>query len=98
MGWYEIVEFLELVLASVSTWAGMNTYKIVEMFKNYRPNIPVEYHSDELAEPSEEVWMKAKMEKSDRLEFRATMKAKKYVESKKCIETWHLKMARVRLE
>ena len=46
MGWYEIVEFLELVLVSV-TWAGMNTYKIVEMFKNYRPNIPLEYHSDE---------------------------------------------------
>jgi hypothetical protein len=34
---------------------------------------------DELyAEPSPEVWLKVKVEKTDRLEFRANLKAKKY--------------------
>ena len=51
------------------------------MWKNYRPNIPVEYQSNELyAEPSVEVKAKVKDEKSDRSEFRATLKAKKYAE------------------
>ena len=58
---------------------GLNPYKMVEMFKNYRPVVPVEFHSDELyAEPSPEVWSKVKVEKTDRSEFRANLKAKKY--------------------
>jgi hypothetical protein len=58
------------------------------MFKNYRLNIPVEYHSDELyAEPSEEVWAEVKTEKSDSSEFRVILKAKKYVENKDRIES-----------
>jgi hypothetical protein len=58
---------------------GLNPYKMVEMFKNYRPVVPVEFHSDELyAEPSLEVWSKVKVEKTDRSEFRANLKAKKY--------------------
>jgi len=41
--------------------------------------VPVEFHSDELyAEPSPEVWSKVKVEKTDRSEFRANLKAKKY--------------------
>jgi hypothetical protein len=48
----------------------MNPYKIVEMWKNYIPNIPIEYHSNNLyAEPSEEVWAKVKTEKIDRSKF-----------------------------
>jgi hypothetical protein len=58
---------------------GMNPYKIVEMYKNYRPNAPIEYHSDLMyAEPSEEVWSKVKVEKTERSEFRANLKATNY--------------------
>ncbi len=58
---------------------GLNPYKIVEMYKNYRPNVPVEYHSDVMyTEPSEEVWSKVKVEKTERLEYWANLKAKKY--------------------
>ncbi len=58
---------------------GLNPYKIVEMYKNYRPNIPIEYHSDLMyVEPSEEVWLKVKVKKTERSEFRTNLKAKKY--------------------
>ncbi len=58
---------------------GLNPYKIVEMNKNYRPNLPIEYHFDVMyTEPGEEVWLKVKVEKTDRSEFRANLKAKKY--------------------
>jgi hypothetical protein len=51
----DIVEHPESVLVTI-TCAGMNLYKIVEMWKNYRPNVPIEYHLDDLyAEPSEEL-------------------------------------------
>jgi hypothetical protein len=74
----DIAEHSESVLVLI-TCAGMNPYKIVEIWKKYRPNIPIEYHLDKLyAEPSEEVWAKVKTEKTDRSEFRATLKAKKY--------------------
>jgi hypothetical protein len=54
----KIVEFSKSVLMPI-TWAGMNPYKVIEMFKKYKPNIPLEYHSDELyAKPSDEVWVK----------------------------------------
>ncbi len=54
----------------------LNLYKIVEMYKNYRPNIPIEYHFDFMyAELSEEVRSKVKVEKTERLEFRANLKA-----------------------
>ena len=37
--------------------------RMVEMYKNYRPNVPDEFQSDELyAEPSVEVWAKVKTE------------------------------------
>ncbi len=57
----------------------LNPYKIVEMYKNYRPNVPVEYQLDVIyAEPSEEMWAKVKVEKMERSKFRANLKAKKY--------------------
>ncbi len=60
-----IAKHSESVLVPI-TCAGMNPYTIVEMWKNYRPNIPIEYHLDEwYAESSEEVWAKIKMEKTD---------------------------------
>ncbi len=54
---------------------GLNPYKIVEMYKHYRPNVPVEYHSDVMyAELSEELWSKVKVEKMERSEFGKTLK------------------------
>jgi hypothetical protein len=48
----EIVDFSQSVLMPI-TWVGKNPYKVIEMYKSYRPNIPLEYHSDELyAKPS----------------------------------------------
>ena len=50
---------------------------MVEMWKNYHPNIPIEYQSDVLYdEPSAEVFSKVKLEKEDRSEFRAKMSKK----------------------
>ena len=44
--------YAEKVLRPIKC-VGLNPYKMVEMFKNYRPVVPVEFHSDELyAEPS----------------------------------------------
>ena len=58
---------------------GLNPYKIVEKYKNYRPNILIEYHSDVMCEePNEEVWSKVKVDKTVRSEFRVNLKAKKY--------------------
>jgi hypothetical protein len=59
---------------------GLNPYKIVEMYKNHRPNVPIECHSDVMyVEPSEEVWSKVKVEQMERSKFRANLKSKKYV-------------------
>jgi hypothetical protein len=75
---------------------GLNLYKIVEMYKNYRPNVPVEYYSDVMyAEPSEEVWSKVKVEKMERSEFWANLKAKRYAGKEK-LKAWHLVMVRLR--
>jgi hypothetical protein len=79
----KIAQYSESQLMPIS-YVGLNLYKIIEMWKNYRPNVPVNHHSDELyAEPSQEVWPKVKMEKTDRYEFRATLKAEKYEEKVK---------------
>jgi hypothetical protein len=78
VGRTEMIEYAEKVLKPIVS-VGLNPYKMVEMFKNYRPVVPVEFHLDELyAEPSPEVWSKVKVEKTDRSEFRANLKAKKY--------------------
>ncbi len=83
----KIAEYSEEVLRLIA-WNDMILYKIVELWKNYRPNIPIEYHSDELyAEPIEEVLAKVKTEKIDRSQFWATVKAKKYLKNKEQIES-----------
>ena len=82
----EMLQYAEKVLKPIKC-LGLNPYKMVEMFKNYRPVVPVEFHSDELyAEPSPEVWSKVKVEKVDRSEFRANLKAKKFA-GKELIES-----------
>ncbi len=87
----DIAEHTESVLVPI-TCAGMNPYKIVEMWNNYRPNVSIEYHSDNLyAEMSEEVWAKVKTEKTDRSLFRVTLKVKKYAENKEQIESMAFK-------
>ena len=64
-------------------WEGINPYKVYELFKNFRPYVPVEFQSDPMyAEPSPEVLAKVKAEKVDRKEFRATLKKKKYDSTK----------------
>jgi hypothetical protein len=74
----QLIEHADKVLKPIQC-VGLNPYKIVEIYKNYRPNVPVEYHSDVMyAEPSEEVWSNVKVEKTERSEFWANLKAKKY--------------------
>jgi len=78
----EIAEISNSLLVTIIN-DGLNLYKAVEMFTKYRPNIPVQFQSDELcAEPSAEVWAKVKKEKIDQSEFRAQLKADKYVNDK----------------
>jgi len=82
----EIAEISNTLLVTITN-DGLNPYKAVEMFTKCRPNIPVQFQSDELyAEPSAEVWAKVKREKIDRSEFRAQLKADKYVNDKERIE------------
>ncbi len=77
-------------------YVGLNPYTIVEMYKNYRPNVPVEYHSDVMyAEPSEEVWSKVKVEKMKRSEFQANLKAKR-MQGRSKLKAWHSAMVRLR--
>ena len=66
---------------------GINPYKVYELFKHYRPYVPVEFHSDEMyAEPSSEVLAKVMAEKVDRRVFRAALKKKKYDRAKEQLE------------
>ena len=82
----ELMEYAERVLTPIKC-VGLNPYKMVEMWKNYRPVIPVEYQSDALyAKPSDKVMKKVKVEREDRSEFRAKLKEKKYA-SKKGVES-----------
>ena len=58
---------------------GMNPYKMVEMWKNYRPMVPMEYQDNELyAKPDAKVMANVRDEKVYRAESRAVLKAKKY--------------------
>ena len=83
----QLVEASNLVLGVAIKCDGLNPYKMVEMFKNYKPNVPDEFQSDKLyAEPSVEVWAKVKTEKIDRSEFRAKLKMTKYSNDKERIE------------
>ncbi len=58
------------------------------MFTKYCPNIPLQFHLDQLyAKPSAEVWAKVKKEKIDRSEFCAQLKTDKCVNDKEQIES-----------
>jgi hypothetical protein len=73
--WAKLIEHADKVLKPIQC-VGLNPNKIVEMYKNYRPNVQIEYHSDVMyADLSEEVRSKVKVEKTGRLEFRANLKA-----------------------
>ena len=69
------------------TCLGMNPYKMVEMWKNYRPLVPEKYQCDTLyAKPDVNVMVKGKDEKVYRAETREVLKGKKYGTSKETIE------------
>jgi hypothetical protein len=75
---------------------GLNPYKIVEMYKNYRPNVPVEYHSGVIyAEPSEEVWLKVKVEKRE-IGVLGEPESKKSMQGRRKFKAWHSAMVRLR--
>ena len=83
----EIVDAAETKLTTLE-WEGINPYKVYELFKNFRPYVPVEFQSDPMyAEPSPEVLAKVKAEKVDRKVFRVTLKKKKYDRMKEQLET-----------
>jgi hypothetical protein len=83
-----LVETTNSILAVAIPNNGLNPYKMVEMYKNYKPVVPDEFQSDELyAEPSAEVWAKVKTEKIDRAVFRAQLKVTKYSNDKERLES-----------
>ncbi len=68
-------------------WEGINPYKAYELFKNFRPFVPVECQSDPMyAKPSPEVLAKVRAEKVDRRVFRVALKKKKYERTTKQLE------------
>jgi hypothetical protein len=69
VGREEMLAYAEKMLRPIKC-DGLNPYKMVEMWKNYRPVIPGEYQTDVLyVKPSPEVLAKVKVEKTDRSEF-----------------------------
>ena len=65
---------------------GMNIYKQVEMFKNYRPLVPVEFHDDPVyAEPEEEIKAAVREEKSTQKRNREEINANKRRVKKKLL-------------
>ncbi len=73
------------------TWLefeGINPYKVYELYKHYRPYVPVECQSDPIyAELCPEQMAKVKAEKVDQKEFRALLKKKKYNNTMEQLET-----------
>ena len=58
---------------------GLNPYKKVEMWKNYRPMVPMEFQDDLMySKPDEKTMAKVKDEKIYRAETREVLKARKY--------------------
>ena len=58
-----------------------------KMWKNYQPNVPHEFHENELyIEPATARWAKVKVERLDLSEFRAANRLKKYA-TKETIES-----------
>lgn len=78
MSFQDIIKHREDQLTLLE-WEGLNPYKAYELFKNFRPYVPVECQSDPMyAKPSPEVLAKVKAEKLDRKVFREELKKKKY--------------------
>ncbi len=60
-------------------YVGMNPFKVVEMWKIYRPNVPPEYHDNVLyAKLTAAQWAKVEVERFDRAELGAANKRNKY--------------------
>ena len=58
---------------------GLNPYKMVEMWKNYRPMVPMEFQDDLMySKPDEKTMAKVKDEKIYQAETREVLKARKY--------------------
>ncbi len=58
--------------------AGLNPYKMVEMWKNYRPNVPLEHSNNILYQrPPDAVMAVVKMERGERTVFRQRIKEAK---------------------
>ncbi len=86
LSYRQAVEIAESKLRTLE-WEGVNPYRVYELFKNFRPYVPVEFHLDPMyAKPSPEVLAKVKAEKLDRKEFWATLKKKKYDRTKEQLE------------
>ena len=68
-GWEEVRAHSESKLR-LAKCDGLNPYKAVEVWKNYRPVVLLEFHDNCLyAEPTAEQWSKVKVEKADRSDF-----------------------------
>ncbi len=79
-------------------WEGINPYKVYELFKNFRPYVPVEYQSDPLyTEPSPEVLAKVMAEKVDRKEVRVTLWRISMIGLRSSLKMWRLVMMMARL-
>ena len=74
----ELMKHSSALLLPVKS-VGLNPYKIIELWKNYRPMVPAEYHDDALyLKPDEETKAKVKDEKLYCGDTRLVLKAKKY--------------------
>jgi hypothetical protein len=66
---------------------GLNPYKAMELWKNYHPVVPVDFHGDVLyVEPNAEIMSKVKDERMFRLENRKVLKTKKYGDTKEAVK------------
>ncbi len=90
--WFEDIPYLEMIERVEEEfkpleWEGINPYKAYELFKNFRPYVPVECQSDPMyTEPSPEVLAEVRAEKVDRRVIRVALKKKKYERTKKQLE------------
>ena len=74
-------------LLTVLECSGINPYKRVELWKNYRPHVKPDYQNNDLySEPDAKVLALMKGEKSNRKEFRARINAAKKAGMKELIE------------
>jgi hypothetical protein len=76
--------------------SGLNPYKMVELWKNYRPHIPIPLRKNILyAKPDAKVMSMVKEERSDRSVFRAKLKEAKAAGMRSRLESLHFLMMMV---